>query len=91
MPAKRTVSFRIQPQLEERFRQATSDYYGKLGLCFSAAIVMFLEADPKTQGEYIKRVFDAEVRDEVDAVLEAAKAEQLRRIKSREQGGPGKR
>jgi hypothetical protein len=91
MPPKRTLSIRIQPRLEERFRQATKDFYGKLGLCFSAAIVMFLEADPVTQGEYIKRVFGAETDAEVEAILEAAKAEQQRRIKAREHGGHGKR
>lgn len=91
MPGKRTISFRIHPQLDERFREATAQYYGKVGICFSAAILMFLEADPKTQGDYLKRVFDAEVNDEVEATIDAARGEQARRIKAREQGGQKKR
>jgi hypothetical protein len=89
MAAKRPVSFRIHPRLEERFRQGTKAYYGKLGTCFSAALLMFLEADPKVQGQYVKRVFEAELDDEIDATVEAAKSEQAKRIKSREQGGGG--
>ncbi|HEX8522065.1 MAG TPA: hypothetical protein VF669_07405 [Tepidisphaeraceae bacterium] len=52
---------------------------------------MFLEADPKTQGEYLKRVYDAEINDEVEDAIAAAKAEQLKKIKSSEDGTKSKR
>ena len=86
---KQTVSFSTRREMAEAFRKAASEYYGRLGMCFSAALLMFIEADPKTQGDYLKRVFDAEVNDEVNATVEAAKSEQAKRIKSREQGGGG--
>lgn len=89
--SKQGVNFAVQRELADRFREATREYYGKLGLCFSAALLMFLEADPKTQGEFIKRVFDAEVDDEILAVIEQAKAEQLKKIKSREDAPKPKR
>jgi acyl-CoA reductase-like NAD-dependent aldehyde dehydrogenase len=52
---------------------------------------MFLEADPKTQGEYIKRIYDAEINDEVEDAIAAAKAEQLKKIRSREENPKSKR
>ena len=81
---KQSVNFSVHKELADQFREATREYYGKLGLCFSAAILMLLEADPVKQGEYIKRVFDAEVDDEVTATVLTAKEEQLKRIKHRE-------
>ena len=89
--SKQGVNFSVQKDLADRFREATRDYYGKLGLCFSASLLMFLEADPKVQSEFIKRVFDAEVSDEMLAVIEQAKAEQLKKINSREDAPKGKR
>jgi hypothetical protein len=88
---KQGVNFSVHRDLADRFREATREYYGKLGLCFSAALLMFLEADPEVQGQYIKRVFDAETDDEVKAVIEQAKAVQLKTIKAREDGGKPKR
>ena len=88
---KQTISFSIHPALADRFREATKEYYGKLGLCFSAGIMMFLESDPAAQAKYIKQVFDAELAEEVDLLLEAARTEQLKRIKPRDEGGKGKR
>jgi hypothetical protein len=88
---KQGVNFSVHKDLVERFREATKDYFGKLGLCFSAAMLMFLEADPKTQGEYIKKMFDAEVNDEVDSVISEAKTGQLKKIKAREEGTKSKR
>lgn len=91
MAQKRTVSFRLHPLLADRFTQLTSAFYGKVGACFAAAILMFLEADPKAQGEYLKRIYEAEINDEVEDAVDAAKAAQLKKIKSREDGTKGKR
>ncbi len=84
MPEKKTLSFRVSPVLVDQFREATDRYYGKTGVAFSAALLMFLEADPETQGAFMKRIFDAEVNQEVEATVEAALAEQLNRIKRRQ-------
>ena len=81
---KQPINFSVHRTLAERFRDGAKNYFGKLGLCFSAAMLMFLEADPQTQASYIKKVFDAEVEDEMEATVQAAKEEQLRKIKSRE-------
>ena len=91
MPQKRPISFRVHPALAERFQEAVGPYYGKLGACFSAALLMFLEADPKEQGEFLKRVYDAEINDEVEDAVAAAKATQFKKIKSREESSKGKR
>ena len=88
---KQTISFSIHPALADRFRDATKEYYGKLGLCFSAGMLMFLESDPAAQAKYIKRVFDAELQDEVELLLDAARAEQLKKVKPREDGPKSKR
>ena len=88
---KQTISFSIHPALADRFRDATKEYYGKLGLCFSAGMLMWLEADPEVQADHLKRVFDAEIADEMLAVIEQAKAEQLKKIKAREDAPKGKR
>lgn len=85
MPRKRTVSFRVDPLLVTKFQEAAKPYYGKVGACLSAAILLWLEQDPAVQGQYLKKLYEAEIDSEVAAVIDGAKAEQLRRIKAREQ------
>src|SRR2546421_12695352 len=91
MSQKGTVSFRLHSELADRFNQATAAYLGKVGACFAASILMFLEADPKVQGEFLKRIYDAEINDEVEDAISAAKSAQLKKIKAREDAGKGKR
>lgn len=86
MPEKQTLSFRVSPVLAAKFREATAAYYGKTGLAFSAALLMFLEAEPDVQASFMKRVFDAEVNQEVEMIVEAALAEQRKQIKKRHKG-----
>jgi antitoxin component of RelBE/YafQ-DinJ toxin-antitoxin module len=86
MAKKQNINVYVDRRLAEQFRQAAQGYFGRLGMCFSAAMLMFLEADPRSQGEYLTKVFKAEVEDEVQAIVEAAKAEQHRRIAAREEG-----
>jgi hypothetical protein len=78
---KENINIWVNRRLAEEFRRAAKGYFNRLGMCFGAAMLMFLEADPTTQGQYLKRVFDADVDGEVEQLLEAAKAEQRRRIK----------
>ncbi len=85
MPEKVTISFRVSPVLADRFRQSMTHYYGKVGATMSAAMLMYMEADPVVQGQYLKRVLEAEVDEEVEAAVEAALSEQRSRIKRRRQ------
>lgn len=80
MAAKQKVTFAVHPVLADQFRQMSAHFYGKLSLCFSAALVQFLETAPEAQAAYIQRVFEAELRDEVAALVDAVKAEQARRV-----------
>ncbi len=48
-------------------------------------MLQFLETDPKQQADLLKRVFDAEIAEEMALAIEIAKEEQFRRINSREQ------
>lgn len=84
MAQKRTVSFRLHPALADRFQQATSPFYGKTGACFGAAVLMFLESDPKVQAEFVRRIYEAELKDEVEEAVAQAKRDQLEQIRSRE-------
>lgn len=81
---KENINVWVNRRLAQEFRKAAKGYFNRLGMCFGASMLMFLEADPKTQGEYLKRVFHADVDDEVQQLLSAAKMEQRRRIAARE-------
>ena len=91
MAQKQTVSFRINPQLLQQFQKAAEAYDGKLGACFAAACLQWMESDPQIQGEYLKRLYEAELRGEVEVAIAAAKAEQGKRIKAREESTKSKR
>ena len=47
-------------------------------------MLQFLETDPLEQAALLKRVFDAQIQDDMRAAIEAAKEEQVERIKARE-------
>jgi hypothetical protein len=83
MARKKLVSFRIHEDLAKAFHETAKPYYGKLGLCFSAAVAMFIQADPRMQEQFIKRVFEAELSDEVEELLGQLKIEQFGRLKGR--------
>lgn len=91
MSHKHPITFRTHPLLAERFLEAAKPFYGKLGVCFGAALLMFLESDPEVQGAFAKKVFALDVDDDVRDAIDAAKAEQLRRIKDREERGTTRR
>lgn len=94
MPApkhKQVLNFSIDRHLAEQFRESMQTYHASLSQCYAAAMLMFLEADPETQGQYIKKVFEAELTSDVEAAVIAAKEEQLRRIKAREGASRPKR
>ena len=84
MAQKQTVSFRIPPELLEQFQKSAEAFQGKLGACFSAACLQWMETDPEVQASYLTRLYEAELRDEVTVAVDQAKAEQAKRIKHRE-------
>ena len=73
---KVNVNFAVSPDLVARFRKANEGYVGRLSGCFSAALAMWLAADPQTQGRWLKRVTAAEIDDEVDELLGQLQLEQ---------------
>lgn len=60
---KQAMNLTVPQPLADAF-YAVCDTYGhgkQKGMILSAAILMFLEADPKTQGAYLKAVTGAEI------------------------------
>lgn len=86
MADKQNINVFVNKRIAEEFRRAAQGYFNRVGMCFGAAMLMFLEADPQTQGEYLTRVFKAEIEGEVEKILKAARGEQARRIKLRDRG-----
>ncbi|MFA9477610.1 hypothetical protein ACERK3_04805 [Phycisphaerales bacterium AB-hyl4] len=86
MPRKKTINLAIPEPLLEEFNEVCR-HYGhakQKGLVLSAAILMFLEADPAEQGESLERILISDVRAGVDSMIHRAKQEQLERINQRE-------
>lgn len=90
MARKETINVYTDPAIAKQFRLTAEHYGGRVGMCLSAAMLAFLEMDPKRQGELIQRVFQAQLRDEVESLVEAVKAEQARRIEEGERQERGK-
>jgi hypothetical protein len=82
---KLNINVFVDRALGEAFRHAADHYNGRLGMCFSAAMLMWLETDPDVQAKYLARVFDAELKTGVAAAVMEAKGRQLKRIVRREQ------
>ena len=80
---KENINVWVERRLAKAFRDVAKNYFNRLGMCFGAAMLMFLEADAKTQGKYLKRVFQAEIDDEVDQMLGSVKHVQNRRAAQR--------
>jgi hypothetical protein len=83
---KKTLNLSVPVELHAAFEDACGQYghAKQKGMVLSAAIVMFLEADPVEQGEYLKQVATAEITDGVDAMLQRARALQSQKVTSRE-------
>ncbi len=78
------LNLNISARVARQFREAAKHYDGRIGLCASAALLMWLEADPKTQGAYLSEVFQLDLTDQVDDSLQAVKDEQARKVAERE-------
>ena len=84
IPRKSKFNVAVDALIEERFREIAEGYGGQLGRCLAAAMLQFLETDPKVQAELLTRCFQAEIHESMEALIEQAKAEQVKRIKHRE-------
>ena len=82
--ARSNLNVNVDPDVAARFREVAAKYKDKLGLCLAASMMMFLEADPRVQGEYLSRLLNAQVRDEVEELLAEIRAEQAARVKARD-------
>jgi hypothetical protein len=74
----------VDESLATAFRKASDHYYGRIGMCLAAAMLKFIELDPKEQTELLRRVFEIETDAEMATAVESAKEEQHRRISERE-------
>jgi hypothetical protein len=84
MAEKVKFNVSVDSNIEGRFRQIAKGFDGQLGRCLAAAMLQFIETDPKVQAELLTRCFQAEIHESMVELVEAAKVEQVKRIKSRE-------
>ena len=84
MPRKLKLNAYVDEALARQFKDVSKRYTGRIGMCLSAAMLQFLETDPKEQAAFLKRVFDAQIQGDMQEVIQTAKNEQVRRIKARE-------
>jgi hypothetical protein len=84
MAGKTKFNVAVDENIEAKFRAVADTYGGQLGRCLAAAMLQFLESDPKVQADLLTRCFQAEIHEAMEELVESAKAEQVKRIKSRE-------
>ncbi|MEX0885017.1 MAG: hypothetical protein WD009_01140 [Phycisphaeraceae bacterium] len=86
MARKKTINLAIPEALLAEFNEVCR-HYGhakQKGMVLSAAMLMFLEADPARQGEVLERILIADVRSGVESMVERARVEQARAIAQRD-------
>ncbi len=84
MSEKTKFNVAVDRHIEKRFREIAGTYGGQLGRCLAAAMLQFLESDPKVQADLLTRCFQAEIHEAMESLVEEAKGEQVKKIKSRE-------
>jgi hypothetical protein len=84
MAEKTKFNVAVDRHIEKRFRATADTYGGQLGRCLAAAMLQFLETDPKMQADLLTRCFQAEIHEAMEELVEQAKVEQVKRIKGRE-------
>jgi hypothetical protein len=84
MSEKAKFNVAVDRHIEKRFREVAEAYGGQLGRCLAAAMLAFIEMDPKQQADLLTRCFQAEIHEAMEELVEAAKTEQVKRIRSRE-------
>ena len=71
----------VNRAVAERFREAVKAFDNRLGLCATAAMLMFLEADPRMQAKFIAQVQQSELTNQVETLLAEIRNAQLEAIK----------
>jgi hypothetical protein len=84
MAEKTKFNVAVDRHIEKRFREIADTYGGQLGRCLAAAMLQFLESDPKVQADLLTRCFQAEIHEAMETLVEEAKGEQVKKIKNRE-------
>jgi len=88
MLKKKTVNLTVPAELLAEFDEVCRHYgHGKQkGMVLSAAILMFLKADPVEQGECLKEVATAQITSGVQAMIHRCRLEQSQGISKTPQG-----
>lgn len=82
---KENINIFCNRRIADAFRKVAEQYLGRLGLCHSAAMLLFMEADPRTQADYLNRVYRAELDEAVEKLLEEVRGEQRKRVLERDE------
>lgn len=85
MADRHNINVSTNPQIAAAFREMASHYSNRLGLCLTASMVMFMEADPRVQAEYLTKVLQAELKDEMDVLLKEVRGAQFRKVQAADQ------
>ena len=86
MARKKTINLAIPEALLTEFNEVCR-HYGhakQKGMVLSAAMLMFLEADPAKQGDVLERILIADVRSGVESMVERAREQQAKAIDDRQ-------
>jgi Flp pilus assembly protein TadB len=84
MARKLKLNAYVDESLAKQFKLMSKRFTGRIGMCLSAAMLQFMETDPQEQAALLKRVFDAQIQQDMGSAIKAAKEEQMQRIRARE-------
>lgn len=85
MPRRANININADPAIIQQFRDMAAKYDNRIGMCLSAAMLMFLEAHPDDQADCLRRIFDAELRGRVNALLDEIRNTQSQRVRQRDE------
>lgn len=72
MSKKKPLNLSVSAELLDQFNEVCG-HYGhakQKGMVLSSAILMFIEADPQTQGKYLKRIATAQIESGVEEMIQ---------------------
>jgi hypothetical protein len=79
---KKHLNVYISQELADGFREISDANTGKLNVCLSAAMLMFMESDEETQAKLMNRIMEADLRGEFQTLVMNAKSERNMRQKT---------
>jgi hypothetical protein len=83
MAQRETINVNCDPKIAKAFREVADSYKGRIGPCLQAAMLMFMGAHPEQQGEFLRRVYELQIRDGIDELLAKIHAEQRDAVRER--------